>query len=167
MALIAAAAEGNINDLNHLISSYKAHNNLQEELESTSKHDGFTPLLWACMNADTSAVRLLLQAGADPTNPGKTAQLYDHKITPLGVANERTLADGSLNEEIIEMLMAARIRRNEPRRAQRRIEAATPPFGKNYLKLLRKHLRGGTRRRRRSRMNIKRYRGKDKTRRHK
>jgi len=162
--LIAAAAEGDSKRIHELLTMYSQEGTLHQQLEESSSNDGSTALLWACMNADTDAVRLLLAAGADPTNPGKTAELYDLKITPLGVANERTLADGSLNEEIIEMLIAARIQRNEPRRAQRRIEAATPPFGKNYLRLVRKYTLGGSRRKR---QNIKRYRGKDKTRRNK
>lgn len=150
--LIAAAAEGDIPRLQELIAMYTAQGDLPEELEAASTNDGFTPLLWACMNSDTDMVRILLAAGADPTNPGRTEQLYDHKITPAGVTTEREYEDGSINETILRLLIEARILRNEPRRARKRIEAAVPPYGKNYLKLVRKHTRRGGRRKSKRRL---------------
>ena len=108
-------------------------------------NDGFTPLLWACMNSDTELVQILLKAGADPINPGETGALYDSKTTPLALANYRG------NDEILEALLKARIQRNN-------VAAATPPFGRNYRRLVRKYTRGGARRKtKRSRRKTRRH----------
>jgi ankyrin repeat protein len=145
--LIAAVADGDIRRVRELIAIYTEQNDIHEQLEESSTNNGFTPLLWACMNSDTDMVRLLLKAGADPTNPGRTKELYERKITPAGVTTEREDETGSINETILRLLIEARIKRNEPRRARQRIEAAVPPYGKNYLKLLRRYTRKGGRRR--------------------
>ena len=135
--LIAAAADGDVPRLQELIAIYTVQGDLHEQLEEPSTNDGFTPLLWACMNSDTDAVRLLLAAGADPTNPGMTEELYDARLTPLELAHTRTRQNGSINEEILRLLMDKLFL--QPRHRQDPIEAATPPYGKNYLRLLRKH----------------------------
>lgn len=155
--LIAAAADSDIPRIHELLTMYSQAGTLHQQLEESSSNDGFTPLLWACMNADTDAVRLLLAAGADPTNPGRTEELYDHKITPLGVAHERVLEDGSVNQDIIDMLIEARIERNAPTHTtyirkrrpsvtQRKMEANwAPPHGRKYLQLLNTKKKGGSR----------------------
>ena len=135
--LIAAAANGDISRLQELIELYAAEGDLDEQLEESSTNDGFTALLWACMNSDTEMVRLLLAAGASPTNPGRTEELYDARVTPLELAHTRTLQNGSINEDILRMLMDELFL--QPRHGQDPIEAATPPFGINYLKLVAKH----------------------------
>ena len=135
--LIAAAADGDIPRLQELIAMYSAQGDLSEQLEEASTNDGFTALLWACMNSDTDAVRLLLEAGANPTNPGRTEELYDARVTPLELAHTRTQVDGSINEEILRLLLSKLFL--QARYGQDPIEAAAPPYGKNYLRLLAKH----------------------------
>ena len=132
--LLAAAAEGDLREVRALLARYVKEGTALEHLEETSSYDGFTPLLWACMNSDTELVQILLKAGADPINPGETGALYDSKITPLALANYRG------NDAIFEALLRKRIQRNN-------VAAATPPFGRNYRRLSRKYgRRGGARR---------------------
>jgi len=126
--LLAAAAEGNLGEVRALLATYTEQGTVLEHLEETSSYDGFTPLLWACMNSDTELVQILLNAGADPINPGETGTLYDSKTTPLALANYRG------NDEIFELLLKARIQRNN-------VAAATPPYGRNYRRLVRKYTR--------------------------
>ena len=135
--LIAAAADGDVRRVQELIAIYTAQGDLSEQLEEASTNDGFTALLWACMNSDTEMVALLLMAGANPTNPGRTEELYSTRLTPLEVAHERTRADGSINEDILRMVLGKLFL--QPRHGQDPVEAATPPFGINYLRLLAKH----------------------------
>lgn len=131
--LLTAASEGNLQEVRALIKKYEQEGTVLEHLEETSSYDGFTPLLWACMNSDTELVQILLNAGADPINPGKTGELYDSKTTPMALANYRD------NEKILELLLKERIQRNN-------VAAATPPFGRNYRRLVRKYMHGGARR---------------------
>ena len=132
-SLLTAASEGDLQEVRALIKKYEQEGTVLQHLEETSSYDGFTPLLWACMNSDTELVQILLNAGADPINPGKTGELYDSKTTPMALANYRD------NEKILELLLKARIQRNN-------VAAATPPFGRNYRRLVRKYMHGGARR---------------------